>query len=853
MKTSFLKLTLIAALIAAIALPAAEARLNGAYYGTNYTVPFAHAYRALDSLGVDRRDAIDRDVYHMARLGLNAFRLHLWDVELSDAEGRLLDNEHLALLDKLIASLRQRNIAIILTAQTNFGNGYPERNIDPNGAYSYRFEKCRVHDNPDAQNAQERYLRALVAHVNSETGLTYADDPAILAVEINNEPCHSGSHTEITAYVDRMASALRSAGWKKDIIYNVSHNLWRTSAFYRADIDGTTYQWYPTGLVKGSMRRGNFLPALDSYDIPFDTVPGFAAQPKLIYEYDPADVLDTYLYPAAARTFRKAGFDWVTQFAYDPVDMARFNSEYQTHFLNLAYTPGKAIGMAIAAEVMRKTPVGKDYGKYPADTVFGDFTVSARRNLAMLNDGKAYYHTNTTADAPRDLRKLSRIAGVGSSPVVTTDGTGAYFIDRLDRNTWRLEVMPDVVLTSDPFTRPSLSREVAQIIDAPVSMTLSLPGLAEGFCYEGARGQGSAAGMSISVFPGVYLIGNKASDFAAWPAERVYDSTRGLRIAEYTMPPVSRDFGTVLTHTAPARVPAGSEFTLEATVVSSAPVDSVVLIPATADFWRNDNRTYPMTKTGKYTYSTTIDPLGKKDGIQRFDYSIVVYGSGRATTFPAGEAGSPLDWDFGAGRSRALANTYNTLAASSDAPIVLLDGRFGLDNAEFSAIPETWRGTGIRHTTDEGPWSDGAICLYRHDDADAVETLSVSKYVGDIMASWPDTEATSLHLRLGATEALDSINVGLVTRDGFTYSAPVAINHDATAVLELDTLALTPTLLNPAPYPSFLGRRFTPDPTSATPFRTADIESIVLSVDNPSGPFKVEIKGICLSAKGIKD
>ena len=66
---------------------------------------------------------------------------------------------------------------------------------------------------------------------------------------------------------------------------------------------------------------------------------------------------------------------------------------------------------------------------------------------------------------------------------------------------------------------------------------------------------------------------------------------------------------------------------------------------------------------------------------------------------------------------------------------MLLDGRFGLDNAEFSAIPETWRGTGIRHTADENPWSDGAICLYRHDDADAVETLSESNYVGDIIAS----------------------------------------------------------------------------------------------------------------------
>lgn len=45
------------------------------------------AYSALDRLGVDRKEAIRRDVYHMARLGLNAFRLHLWDVELTDADG----------------------------------------------------------------------------------------------------------------------------------------------------------------------------------------------------------------------------------------------------------------------------------------------------------------------------------------------------------------------------------------------------------------------------------------------------------------------------------------------------------------------------------------------------------------------------------------------------------------------------------------------------------------------------------------------------------------------------------------------------------------------------------------------
>ena len=65
---------------------------NGAevsFYGANYTVPFAHAYRALESLGIDHKRAIDRDVYHFSRLGLDAFRIHVWDVEIADSEGKL--------------------------------------------------------------------------------------------------------------------------------------------------------------------------------------------------------------------------------------------------------------------------------------------------------------------------------------------------------------------------------------------------------------------------------------------------------------------------------------------------------------------------------------------------------------------------------------------------------------------------------------------------------------------------------------------------------------------------------------------------------------------------------------------
>ena len=135
------------------------------YYGTNYTAPFAYSYRALGYLGKDRKRAIDRDIYHIARLGLNAFRLHLWDAELADSSGNLLNNDHLDLLDYTIAEFEKRGIDIILTAQTNFGNGYPEKNIDT-GAFTYDYDKCNIHDDPEAQKIQSRYLDQLARHVN---------------------------------------------------------------------------------------------------------------------------------------------------------------------------------------------------------------------------------------------------------------------------------------------------------------------------------------------------------------------------------------------------------------------------------------------------------------------------------------------------------------------------------------------------------------------------------------------------------------------------------------------------------------------------------------------------------------
>src|SRR5690606_25448918 len=65
---------------------------EAAFFGVNYTTPFAYAYRAHKALNVDLEEAIRQDVYHLARLGLDAFRVHVWDTEISDVEGNLLEN-----------------------------------------------------------------------------------------------------------------------------------------------------------------------------------------------------------------------------------------------------------------------------------------------------------------------------------------------------------------------------------------------------------------------------------------------------------------------------------------------------------------------------------------------------------------------------------------------------------------------------------------------------------------------------------------------------------------------------------------------------------------------------------------
>ncbi len=611
-------------------------------FGVNYTAPFAHAYRTARRLGIDLEKAIDTDVYHFARLGFDAFRVHVWDTEISDTAGNLLNNEHLRLFDYLLYRLRERGIKCIITPIAYWGNGWPEPD-EPTPGFSYKYGKEKCLEHPAAVRAQQKYLAQFVSHVNPYTKLAYKDDPAILAFEISNEPHHKGPESQVTDFVNSLVKAIRSTGCAKPVFYNVTHSIHLAKAYFSANIQGGTYQWYPTGLGARHALKGNLLPHVNHYPIPFSNVKGFASKTKVVYEFDAADCAESYIYPAMARSFRKAGMQVATHFAYDPSYMAHSNTEYGTHYMNLLYAPHKAIGLMVAAEAFRSVPLYKDYGNYPDNTRFEGIWVDYETDLAELNKEQKFFYSRSTASRPVNISLLNHIAGTGSSPVVQYEGTGAYFLDKIAEGVWRLEVLPDVIWVADPFGRSSPEKAVARLGFFNRSILVHLPDLPESYHVYPLSAAGSpitASRYTVSIRPGTYLLS----------AEPVHEPDKSQRVGniglnEFAAADTSI-LQSVITRTEVIHQPLPEVSSKRALRISahiaSANGPAVVTV-----HYRINNRqgNVQMNPLKGFLYEAELPASDMDEGVLEYFISVKEENN-RVFTFPDGNNTQPGTWDF---------------------------------------------------------------------------------------------------------------------------------------------------------------------------------------------------------------
>lgn len=523
-------------------------------FGVNYYAPFWCDYANLKARALDPRSAIDQDVRHLRRLGVDFVRIHAFDTQFSDDQGGIVETIHLDLLDYLVARLSKEGLFAVLTPIAWW-------NAKGEGAYGFssRWKMQEMTSNPEALRVQCRFLREFASRRNRHSGRRYADDPSILAFELINEPLYKDGlpDTAVTAYVNALADALRSSGTVKPVFYNSWHG--RDAAVAAARIDGLTGSSYPTGLSSGAKMEGNLLGMIGGSSLA--SARTVTDKAKMIYEYNAADTMTACLHPALVWRFRSEGVQLAAQFQYDVCALADENLSWPTHYLNLVYTPKVAMSVAIAAEMMRRLPRGLRFENDGVVMKRTPFVVDGAHDCAVCVDEEVYLSAGDVDVPPPTPARLRRVWGCGSSPVVATSGNGCYFLERISRDAWRLQLYPNVLEVADPFTGKKGIKTA--VLPDPVRLDIRLPEFevdCAAWSGDGRLLLARVQGGTIALSPGDYLLTSGAA-----PDADVLAASAGLDWPAFSAPIPSLPF------VPPRREPSAAEVRRSALSKATSP------------------------------------------------------------------------------------------------------------------------------------------------------------------------------------------------------------------------------------------------------------------------------------------
>lgn len=482
-----------------------------ALYGVNYYPPTRDQWISFGKLSdQDKRD-VEADFDDLVRMGVNVIRFHVFDTEISDGEGNLVENEYLDKWDYMVALCSEKDLYLMLTPIAVFG-GRTGTRAD---SFSVSIPRPSVVMWEETWAAQTRFTTQLLTRVNPYTSRRLADEPCVALIEIVNEPDY-WDYTEVTEgnprgswlaeeanrkamagvqgawnafvpspewrsqatfsvyryqtvrrYIDGMVAAIRNAGAKQPIAHNRYWHPWPDvhQAIADSRCDAITFGCYANSLAEQDPSVGDGTNQLDFLrawlnNSGYESC--YARKARAVYEFDPATTLEKiHMYPAMAKQFRHRGAQIACQFQYDPKTTAHANLAWWHQYLNLWHSPERMVSYLIGAEVFRRLPRGATFPIPEDDWVFPPAAISYARNAALLCAGDCYMQARPTEWSPLALpASPDRILSVGTCPYFEYEGTGIVDI-RVHADTMSLRIYPDVLrlrtalhgTDEDPLTR----------------------------------------------------------------------------------------------------------------------------------------------------------------------------------------------------------------------------------------------------------------------------------------------------------------------------------------------------------------------------------------------------------------
>ncbi len=763
-------------------------------FGANYCLPSACDYRAAKYVSDNLKGMVDEDMAHFARMGWDGLRLCLWgDYENSDSLGNLVNNDHLNLMDYVIFKAKQRGIYFLLSPIVTYSSQFPDKMRDtinrPTGFSTY-YKKNELGTDPKAIAAQQNYLKQMLNHVNPYTGIALKDEPNILFVELINEPTHHSKDVEGSVkYINALVDAIRSTGCNKILYHNYSQDFNMAKPIGQSKIQGVSFAWYPSGLNSGGTLEGNYLPDVDQFSTEM-LRPEIANRSRIVYEFDAPDLLNGYMFPAMARTFRSVGAQFAAMFSYDMLATAPYNLGWQTHFLNMVYTPKKAVSSIIAGEVMKQIPRYKNYGNYPTNTAFGPFKISYEEDLGEMNTAKKFLYSNNTVTTPQNIQALETIVGYGSSPVVKYEGKGIYFLDKIKTGTWRLEVYPDAVQIKDPFNRPGPEKLVMRSLSKTWGMQLSLPDLKGGFNVHainaGNQYKTTASGGAFDIRPGVYILTADEN----FNKNNLPKSLGFVGMTEFHAP-ADQQLPIQVIPNHQTFYYAGKPIAITANVYGNTDPQSVTL-------YLKGGRSFPipMKKDTGYLYKAEIPANRANEGW--LEYCIVVKDGNTVINYPSGINKAPTDWDYND------AGTWKSAIVKENTALRLINPAEDAGKLGFTRIGEGVR-FGVYKLIPSSQTGEASFRLEL--------PLSYDKNLSDYTVSIPVkdkiisrnndiSQATKLLLNARGVNQQQQAYITLMENDGTAWTGKIDLMPEwQDIVIPLDQLKLSKSVLLPMGYP----------------------------------------------------